>query len=126
MLYYTVTTSATDTSGNILDGSSQAVSATGSQAVSITGLSASTVYYIHFLQRDAAGNDSNVVNSASFTTADAAPTPDPDPGPSPDTGTLTKAQKLAGFANSITLTSPNGTQYTLGVSNGGVLTATED
>ena len=55
---------------------------------------------------------------------DPNPNPDPDPDPDPDPSTLTKAQKLAGFANSITLTSPNGTQYTLGVSNGGGLTTT--
>ena len=55
---------------------------------------------------------------------DPNPNPNPDPDPDPDPSTLTKAQKLAGFANSITLTSPNGTQYTLGVSNGGGLTTT--
>lgn len=52
---------------------SQAVSVTGAQAVAATGLTASTAYYWHFLQADAAGNDSNIVTSAQFTTDAAAP-----------------------------------------------------
>lgn len=48
------------------------VSATGVQNVSFTGLTASTTYHVHYVHQDAAGNDSNVVSSASFTT-DAAP-----------------------------------------------------
>jgi len=70
-LYYTVTTGTTDTSGNILAGSSQAVSATGSQLVSATGLTGGTNYYFHFLHQDAATNKSVISNSALFTT-DAA------------------------------------------------------
>ena len=58
------------------------------------------------------------------TTDTSTPNPDPDPDPDPAPSTLTKAQKLAGFANSVTLTSPNGTQYTLGISNEGGLTTT--
>jgi hypothetical protein len=51
-----------------------AVGATGNQDVSFTGLSPSTTYYAHYLQRDAAGNDSLVVNSASFSTNAAGTT----------------------------------------------------
>lgn len=56
---------AADASGN------QAVSATGVQNVSVTGLTASTTYYIHYQQQDAATNDSTVVSADGFTT-DAA------------------------------------------------------
>jgi hypothetical protein len=45
------------------------VTATGNQAVSFTGLTQNTTYFAHYLHRDAAGNDSAVVTSASFTTA---------------------------------------------------------
>ena len=48
------------------------VSATGVQNVSFTGLTASTTYYIHYVHQDAAGNDSNTVTSASFTTTTSA------------------------------------------------------
>ena len=41
------------------------------QSVTVTGLTANTTYYIHYVQDDAASNESNVVSSASFTT-DAA------------------------------------------------------
>lgn len=45
------------------------VSATGAQNVTFTGLTASTTYYVHYVHQDAAGNDSNTVTSASFTTS---------------------------------------------------------
>ncbi len=70
-LYFIATINATETAATIKAGSSQAVSATGIQNVSFTGLTASTTYYAHYVQDDAATNTSNVVNSASFTT-DAA------------------------------------------------------
>ena len=73
-LYYLASTNATETAATVKAASSQAVSATGSQAVSFTGLTASTTYYAHFCHRDAAGNDSTVANSASFTTASSAQT----------------------------------------------------
>lgn len=68
-LYFLASTNATETAATVKAASSQAVSATGSQAVSFTGLTASTTYYAHYCHRDAAGNDSTVANSASFTTA---------------------------------------------------------
>lgn len=48
-----------------------AVSSTGAKTIGATGLAASTAYYGHLMHKDAAGNRSNVVSSAQFTT-DAA------------------------------------------------------
>lgn len=73
-LYYLASTNATETAATVKAASSQAVSGTGSQSVSFTGLTASTTYYAHYCHRDAAGNDSTVANSTSFTTAAAAST----------------------------------------------------
>lgn len=68
-LYYLATTNSTETAATVkASGASQAVTATGTQNVSVTGLTASTNYYMHYVHRDAAGNDSTVSNSASFTT----------------------------------------------------------
>jgi hypothetical protein len=50
---------------------SQAIGSTGVKTIGATGLSASTAYYAHLMHKDAAGNRSNVVSSAQFTT-DAA------------------------------------------------------
>jgi hypothetical protein len=54
-------------------GSGQAVSATGTQTVNVTGLADSTAYYAHFVQTDAAANDSTVSTDA---TGDTTDTPD--------------------------------------------------
>lgn len=71
-LYYYASTNATETAATVkASGASQAVSATGSQSVSFTGLTAGTVYYAHYVHRDAAGNDSTRVSSSSFTTSAA-------------------------------------------------------
>lgn len=68
-LYYFASANASDTASTIkTNGSSQAVSATGSQTVSFTGLTPSTNYYAHYVHEDAAGNQSNIVSSAQFTT----------------------------------------------------------
>lgn len=68
-LHYYASTNASDTALTIkTNGSSQAVSVTGVQSVAFTGLSPSTAYYAHYVQEDAAGNQSNVVSSSSFTT----------------------------------------------------------
>lgn len=48
-----------------------AVTAIGLRAVNATGLTAATTYYWHYMHKDAAGNRSAVVSSASFTTAAA-------------------------------------------------------
>jgi hypothetical protein len=71
-LYYVTTANASETGTTVKAGASQAVTATGAQSVSRTGLTAATTYRHHFLHRDAAGNDSAVLSSATFTTA-AAP-----------------------------------------------------
>lgn len=68
-LYWLTNTSATATDAAIKAANSQAVTATGVQSVTSSGLTASTLYYNHFLHRDAAGNDSTRSTSASFTTA---------------------------------------------------------
>lgn len=88
-LYFVVTTSATaptaaqvkagqDNAGAAAaDSGSQSVSATGSQSISggFTGLTSETTYYAHYMQEDAATNQSSVASSSSFTTADVtAPT----------------------------------------------------
>lgn len=71
-LYFYATTNTTETAATIkASGDSQAVSGTGSQAVSFTGLTPATTYYAHYVQDDAATNESNVANSTGFTT-DAA------------------------------------------------------
>ena len=74
-LYFLATTNATETAATIKAGASQAVSVTGVQGVSVTGLTAATAYYLHFLHRDAEGNDSVRATSAQFTTGAAPGTP---------------------------------------------------
>lgn len=73
-LYFLASTNASETAATVKAASSQTVTATGAQAVSFTGLTASTTYYAHYCHRDAAGNDSTVASSASFTTGAAAST----------------------------------------------------
>lgn len=65
-LFFIATTSATATAAAVKAGASQAVSASGAQAVSFTGLQAGATLYPHYLHRDAAGNESAVVDAASF------------------------------------------------------------
>jgi len=73
-IYALATTSASATAAQVKAGISQAVSSTGAKSFAFTGLTAATVYYAHYLQRDAAAtpNESAIVRSASFTT-DAIP-----------------------------------------------------
>lgn len=104
-LYFYTTTNASETANDIrTNGDSQTVTATGVQNVSVTGLTASTTYYIHYLQDN--GVDSNVVSSASFTT-DASPDVTP-PVLSLPTGTETGAQTADG---TVTTDESNGTLY---------------
>lgn len=71
-LYFYFSTNATESAATVkASGGTQAVTATGTQNVSVSGLSAGTVYYAHYLHRDASGNDSTVSNSSSFTTNSA-------------------------------------------------------
>lgn len=72
-LYRYASTNATETATTVKAAAlTQTVTATGVQSVTFTGLSPATTYYAHYVHRDAAGNDSTVANSASFTTG--APT----------------------------------------------------
>lgn len=75
-LYYLASTNASESAATVKAASSQAVSATGTQSVSFTGLTAATTYYAHYVHRDAAGNDSAVASSASFTTSAANTAPE--------------------------------------------------
>ena len=68
ILHYLATENATETAATIKAGSSQSVIGTGVQNVSFTGLTAETTYYAHYVQDDPSSNESNVVNSTSFTT----------------------------------------------------------
>ena len=52
---------------------SQPVNSLGEQAIPATSLTAETGYYAHFMHKDAAGNRSDVVSAAQFTTAAAQP-----------------------------------------------------
>jgi hypothetical protein len=52
---------------------SQAVSSTGTQNISGSGLISDTNYFTHFVQTDAAGNNSAIVSADGFTTDSANP-----------------------------------------------------
>jgi hypothetical protein len=78
-LYAFVSTSATPPSATALKAgtgaafaNNQAITTTGAKTASATGLTASTGYYVHWLHRDAAGNESTIATSAQFTTAAAS------------------------------------------------------
>lgn len=71
-LYYLVNTTASPTAATVKGGNAQAVSASGLQNVSVNGLLASSAYYLHFLHRDAAGNDSAITSVSFSTTAGGA------------------------------------------------------
>ena len=74
-LYCLVTTNATETAATVkATGTTQTITTTGAKSINITGLTASTLYYAHFVHTDAAANDSTVSSSASFTTAAASST----------------------------------------------------
>ena len=73
-LYWLANTASTATGPAVKAGASQVVAAVGAQSVSVSSLPANTAgLRVHFLQRDAAGNDSAVLTSAAFATP-AAPT----------------------------------------------------
>jgi len=72
-LYALASVNSTETAATVkASGLTQAISSTGTKTVNFTGLSPSTTYYAHYVHRDAAGNDSTRVSSASFTTQAAA------------------------------------------------------
>jgi hypothetical protein len=69
-LYYYISTNSTETGATVkASGATQVVSATGVQNVSGGGLTPATGYYLHFLHRDTAGNDSTVLSTSQFFTA---------------------------------------------------------
>lgn len=71
-LYALASINATETAATVKASPlTQAITAPGAKTVSFTGLTASTTYYAHYVHQDAAGNDSAVANSASFTTSAA-------------------------------------------------------
>lgn len=77
-LYFLASINATETAATVkASGGTQAITTTGSKSVSFTVLTASTTYYAHFVHRDAAGNDSTVSNSTSFTTSAGSDTTPP-------------------------------------------------
>jgi len=76
-LFYLANTSATATADLVKGtGLSTSVTALGAQTVNLTGLTPGTLYYLHFLHRDAATvrNDSIVANTNSFTTTASSDT----------------------------------------------------
>lgn len=97
-LYFVTTVNATETGTTVKAGTSQAVTATGVQNVTRTGLTASTTYRHHYLHRDASGNDSAVVSSATFTT-DAPPAPTITTHPSSQTVTTPTAATFTASAS---------------------------
>lgn len=118
-LYAVCTTSATaptgaqvragqDHTGASAPGGSgnQAVTSTGAKTFNATSLTPSTTYWFHFQHRDAAGNDSSVVSSASFTTSAAGDTTPPTL--SSPTGAQTGSTTGTGGA---TTNEANGTMY---------------
>jgi len=115
VLYYSVlaAASAAPTAAAFLAGTTGGV-ATGStssplasaNSFSATGLTASTAYKAHYFQRDAAGNNSTVSSSASFTTAAAGDTTAPTLSSPTDT-----ASGSTGGTLSVTTDEGNGTLY---------------
>jgi hypothetical protein len=78
----------------------QNVTVVGAKTFAATGLTPSTAYYSHLIETDAAGNDSNIVTSSSFTTAAGADVTVPTQTGSLTVGTVT--------ATSIQITWPAG------------------
>lgn len=72
VLRYLFSANATETAATLKASASQSVTATGTQTVNVSTLTPGATLYPHYLQTDAQGNDSAVVNGASFT----LPTPD--------------------------------------------------
>ena len=103
-LYWYLSNSATPPSAlNLKAGTgslkfgSAGVAAANQRTVNVTGLSASTLYYTHFVHTDAAGNNSTIVSAAAFTTAAVS---DPDAAPAYTalaTATNTAPSPIAGF-----------------------------
>lgn len=77
-LYLEISTTSTPLGASVIkSGSPQVISSTGAKTFNVTGLATGTTYYANFIHTDAAGNNSNIVTSPSFTT-DATDTVEPD------------------------------------------------
>lgn len=120
-LYYYASQNSSELASTIkASGSSQSVSTSGVQNVSFTGLTASTTYYAHYVQDDAATNESNVVSSTSFTTDAPAfsITPSTTTPTEGDTVTVTIGQGTGPYTatlngDALTIDSQNATSATI-------------
>lgn len=111
-LYCLASTSNTATAVAVKTGTAQAIASAGTKNFSIAGLAASTLYYLHYLHRDAAGNDSAIATSASFTTSAVGDTTAPIL--SAPSGTATGSTTANG---SVTTNEAGGTLYRLASTN---------
>ena len=76
IIYYLATGNASEPSSVIKASSRNRVSTeAGTYLVTYTGLAPESTYYLHYIHVDDAGNESNVVSSASFTTGEASAVP---------------------------------------------------
>ena len=68
-LYYYVSENSNESAATIkASGVNKPVIASGIQNVYIANLTPETTYYLHYVQEDAADNESNAVSSGAFTT----------------------------------------------------------
>lgn len=109
-LYWLASANSTETAATVKAAQSQAVSVTGEQTVSASGLTASTTYYMHFVHRDAADNDSTVASTASFAT--------PAAGVDPDDAIIAAIEATDAGAQSTTVKNAISAFYASGVSGG--------
>lgn len=108
-LYSVASTATSLTAAQVKSaGAAQAVSSAGAKAVAVSGLTAATVYYLHFMHEDAAGNDSNVLRSASFTTASAPVVPSTITVPASRTAVFAANARVAVFNTPAPITMKKG------------------
>ncbi len=106
-LFRYASTNASETVAQVISsGQSQAVNATGGQIVSGSGLTPQTAYYLHFVHRDDAGNESAVLTTNAFTTAALG------------TGTGSVTMNLARATSPAVV--PHGVHYTINVTGASV------
>lgn len=135
--YWAVSTSATRSAAQIKAGTGcvafGTISVSGTSLTKdVTGLTAATLYYGHWVQDDPSSNESNVVNSSSFTTDAAADTTAPTLSGFTDTETSDTTATLAAttdetngtafWALTSTSTPPSSAQIIAG-SGGGIVAA---
>lgn len=104
-LYCLASTSTSLTAAQVkAAGAAQAVSSAGAKTVAVSGLTAATVYYLYFMHEDAAGNDSAVLRSASFTTASAPVVPSTITVPASRTAVFAANPRVAVFNTAAPIT----------------------